>query len=155
VAGDEAFVRLRKRRPRHRTLTRVEERLADHEKKQVKQSQQAEDEAKREKEAAQKRLDNKVKELQERKDIDDKTKQIMLRTLQETENRILEAAKANIDNKKNAAVARSRRQVEQAINRIWSGIRIKAVALPLIPPVLIGFIIFFWRLFQERSAGRS
>ena len=90
LVGDESFINLRGRRARHRTLERVEERTAEFIEQRTQDEKSAEEEAEQAIEEAQARLDDRVEALRGRTDIDSQTVQIMVRNLEEIENRRLE-----------------------------------------------------------------
>ncbi len=63
LAGDDSFIALRKRRPRHRTLLAVEEQTRKYYENQQEEAQRAEQEATEQLQKAQERLDKKVEEV--------------------------------------------------------------------------------------------
>jgi ABC-2 type transport system permease protein len=149
LAGDETYVPLRKRRPRHRTLESVESLTKVHVDRQLEETRSAEDAAKTKRDEAQARFDAKVKELKERTDLDSRTKDIMVRNLEEVENRRLEVEKQRIDDEKEAHVEKSKATMEGSIRAIQKRIRVLAVLLPPIPALVIGLLIFMARIKRE------
>src|SRR5262249_17417410 len=87
LAGDESFVALRKQRPRHRTLERLEARYRKYIERRQNEDKKADDAAKDQLDVAQKRLDKEVDVVRARKDVDERTKEIMLMQLQDVANR--------------------------------------------------------------------
>ncbi|MCY4120534.1 MAG: Gldg family protein, partial [Acidobacteria bacterium] len=100
LLGEDAFIDLRSRRARHRTLERVEAQTAEFIEQRTAEEQQAEADAEEALTEAQQRLNDRVAELQGRNDIDAQTRQIMVRNLEEVENRRLEVLSANIETEK-------------------------------------------------------
>ncbi len=149
LAGDETYVALRKRRPRHRTLESVESRAKVHVDRQLEETRAAEDAAKARRDEAQARFDGKVKELKDRTDLDGRTKDIMVRNLEEVENRRLEVEKQKIDDEKESQVEKSKSTMEGSIRAIQKRIRVLAVLLPPIPALAIGLLIFMARIKRE------
>jgi len=148
LAGDESYVELRKRRPKHRTLTRVEEQTQTHVKKEAEESKKAEEDAKKELEEAKKKVNDTIAELEKRTDMDINTKAQMLRSLTDVENRRLEMKEKEITDKKETAVKRSRTEKEQSVKVIRKSIKLMAVIFPPIPAILIALIILI-----QRAAG--
>ena len=153
LVNDESFIRLRKRRVRHRTLETVENRTREFFAKRAEDEQQAELEAQAAMRQAQERLDQKVAEVQQRSDLDAQTKQIMARNLQEVENRRFEAMKVNINSEKDAKVQRSREDMEAQVRSIESNIKSLAGLLPPIPVFVMGIAIFMRRRRREKQGA--
>jgi len=152
LAGDDALIALRNRRPRYRTLTAIESRRKAFEKAMLDEQQSAESEAARELAEAQKRLDDKVNALKARKDLDERTKAIMVDNLQRVENNKLEAAKAEIEARKQQRIQRARRRMYRSVRRIEDQVRLWALLLPPLPAILIGLAVFGFQGARERRA---
>lgn len=152
LVGDEAFVNLRKRRRRHRTLETLEARIREHKERELEEIRKAEAEAKKKRDEAQKRFDEKVKEIENRKDLDELTRRIMIDNVREVEQRRLDTAKANIDAEKERKIRESRRRTENAVEEIQDGVRWAVLVLPPLPAFLLGLAIFIVRLARESGA---
>ena len=150
LAGDESFIGLRKRRPRHRTLEAVETRTRVYEDRRLEETQNAEATAEQQLEEAQKRLDDAVEVLQQRTDLDEQTKRIMIANQQQIENRRLAVARANIEDAKQRQIERSRSDMEASIRGIQSTIKLLAVVLPPIPAFVLFLVVSVRRLRRER-----
>jgi ABC-2 type transport system permease protein len=150
LAGDESFVALRNRRPRHRTLERVEDRVRAHTEGQQRGKEEAEREAQKQLDAAQKRLDEKVQALRERQDLDERARAIMIENLEAVENRRLEVARHNIEDQKNRAIEMSRIKMEQEVRRIQRRIQWISVLVFPVPAVLLALGVMGVRI--RRSA---
>ena len=149
LAGDDAFVALRKRRLKHRTLTRIEAQSKQFVDQFQRETKSAEDEAKVQLDDAQKNLDKEVQGVRARKDMDERTKEIMLANLEEVANRRLAVQKANIEDKKRKTVQESKAESEQSIRSIRNRVRWLAVVLEPLPPLALGLGIFGFRLRRE------
>ncbi len=148
LAGDEAYVSLRKHRPKHRTLEELEKQTRVFVEASQKNVVKAEDEAKRQISLAQKRLDDKVAQVRASKD-DPRTKEIMLDEMQRTENQRLTVEKAKIEDDKRKAILDSKHEMERAIRAIQFRIRLAAIGLPPLPAFMLGLIVLVIRLKRE------
>ena len=155
LLGEDAFIDLRSRRARHRTLERVEAQTAEFIEQRTADEQQAEADAEEALTEAQQRLNDRVSELQGRADIDAQTRQIMVRNLEEVENRRLEVLSANIETEKDARIQASRENMEAQIRRIQTSIKTFAILLPPVPVVLLGIAIFVRRKRREREGAAA
>jgi ABC-2 type transport system permease protein len=154
LAGDESFIALRKRRPRHRTLDAVENQTRAYEEQRLKDTRAAEATAAQKLEEAQKRLDRLVDELRQRADLDDQTRQIMVSNLQSVENRRLTVARANIEDEKQRQIEDSRANMETGIRGIQSMIKLLAVVLPPVPAFSL-FLLFSLRRLRRETLNVS
>ena len=155
LLGEDAFIDLRSRRARHRTLERVEAQTAEFIEQRTAEEQQAEADAEEALTEAQQRLNDRVAELQGRNDIDAQTRQIMVRNLEEVENRRLDVLSANIETEKDARIQASRENMEAQIRRIQTSIKTFAILLPPVPVVVLGIAIFVRRKRREREGAAA
>lgn len=149
LAGDDAFVALRKRRIAHRTLRTIESQSKQFTDKFQRETKEAEDAAKDQLEQAQKNLDKEVGLVRARKDVDERTKEILLLNLQEVANRRLDVQKATIEDQKRAKILESKSDTEENIRRIRNRVRTLALTLPPLPPLALGLLLFGVRLRRE------
>jgi len=150
LAGDQSFIALRKRRPRHRTLEAVDARTRAYETQRLEDMRQAEATADTRLKEAQARLDKSVGEIQQRKDLDDQAKQVMIANVQAVENRRLQVARTTIEDEKQRQIDSSRADMENSIRGIQNTIKLMAVVLPPIPAVLLFLLVSVRRLARER-----
>jgi ABC-2 type transport system permease protein len=122
------------------------ERRAEEEEKAATDAQAALD-------AAQGRLESAVESIADRQDLDPLAKQAMAQNTQAVEGRRLEVLRANIEQEKAMKIQASREVMEREVRRIQSTIRMTAVAVPPIPVVVLGMVIFVRRRRQEREAA--
>ncbi len=155
LLGDDSFIRLRSRRARHRTLARVEAQTAEFIEQRTADEQQAEEEAEEALKQAQARLNERVEELRSRTDIDAQTMQIMVRNLEEVENRRLEVLSTNINTEKETKVRASRENMEAQIRQIQTTIKTFAILLPPVPVVALGAWIFIRRQRRELEVAAA
>ncbi|MCY4588296.1 MAG: Gldg family protein [Bryobacterales bacterium] len=150
LAGDDSFIELRKRRPRHRTLEAVEARTRVYEEQRLEDTTEAEDVAEKRLEEAQERLDQAVEALQARTDLDAQTKRIMIANQQKVENRRLSVARKNIEDEKQRQMERARSEMESSIRAIQSTIKLLAVIIPPIPAFALFLLVSVRRLRREK-----
>jgi ABC-2 type transport system permease protein len=153
LAGDDAFVNLRKRRLKHRTLLRLEAQTKQFLEQRQAESKAAEDAAKEQLEAAQKRLDQQVEAVRARTDVDERTKEIMLDNLQQVANRRLDVEKANIEDQKQQKIQESKADMERHVRQIQNQIRTLAIAIPPLPALALGLLVFGARLRRENQGA--
>ena len=153
LAGDDAYIALRKRRAKHRTLGRLEEQTREFIKQSQKEARQAEDDAKDALDKAQKSLDAKVAKIRDDKELDDRTKEIMLQTMERVENRRLEVEKAAIEDDKRRKVQESKGTMEQSIRAIENRVRIGAILAAPLPALLLAAFIFTARAGKENQGA--
>jgi ABC-2 type transport system permease protein len=150
LAGDPAFIALRKRRPKHRTLEAVEARTRAYEAQRLEDMRQAEATADARLKEAQARLDKAVKEIEQRTDLDEQAKQVMISNVQAVENRRLQVARTTIEDEKQRQIDLSRADMENSIRGIQNTIKLLAVVLPPIPAVVLFLLVSVRRLARER-----
>ena len=155
LVGDESFVNLRSRRARHRTLERVEAQTAQFLEQRTQDERQAEEEAEEALSEAQARLDARVEELRSRPDIDAQTMQIMVRNLEEIENRRLEVLSTNIEAEKDTKIQASRESMEAKIRQIQTSIQAFAILLPPIPVFAVGVVTLIRRRRRAREGAAA
>ena len=154
LAGERAFIELRKQRPRHRTLTMLEEIESQLSSETRRVSKEAGEKAEKELKEAQERLDQAVEELRKRTDMDHRTKDIQLAYVEERERRKLDAEKRRIEDEEQAAVRAAETRAKRSLDARRQAIRFYAVAIPPIPALLLGLIVFLRKLTVE-AAGTA
>ncbi len=149
LAGDESFVGLRKKRSKHRTLIELEKQANQFKDELQEETKRAENEARDELDAAQKGFDKQVDAVRSRTDLDERTKEIQLANLQDVAQRRLDVRKAIIEDKKQARIRESKAESERKIRQIQNTVRFEAAALPPLPPLILGLVVWIVRLRRE------
>src|SRR5258705_7436351 len=127
LAKDEGTIELRSRRPRHRTLEKMEIARREHDKKQLEEARAADEKAEKRRTEAQTRFDEAVRKIESRTDLDSQTKDIMVQSVRETEQRKLDIEKRRIDDEKEIAVSRSEADRDGKVTLIHNEVKVMAL----------------------------
>ncbi|MBS0201473.1 MAG: Gldg family protein [Planctomycetes bacterium] len=151
LAGDSSYIELRKRRPKHRTLIKVEEQTAKFIDAATKDRQKAADEAKTALEEAKKRFAEKVDKIKNDATLDDQTKQIQLAIAQQEEQRRIEVEETIINQRKEKSIERSKVESESNVRAVERMYYAGALIVSPIPAVLLGLIMLLLRKAGENK----
>ena len=155
LAGDESFIELRSRRPKHRTLVRVEKQKREFLEAANKAELEADKAADEELEIRREQLSKRVKEIEENESLDPIAKNQLLRQAQEAEQQRLNMAEARIEQTKNDDIRKIRANTTKQIRSLESFIRLWAVWLPALPALVVGLVVFARRWADEKSSVSS
>jgi len=165
IAGDNRFLEIRKRKPRHSTLQIIEKRAAyarsqeDEEKKKFEAEynaavKKADEDAKKNYEELQKVVD----ELRRKQSIGEEVDPVefqekvrQLQTKQEIENRRAEVEKERLQTLRDKNLARIQRARDQEVQKIQNEYKVRATFIPVIPPLLVGLVVWARRRVRERE----
>ena len=165
VAGDQRFLEIRKRKPRHSTLKTIEQRTADARQEEEKQAAVYSKKYDAEETAA----DEKVTQIQREAekalaDLDERrrkgeevgqseinaVKQIGAIKIMEAENK-REVIKARLKIEREKSQAANQRKRDQDIQKIQNVFKAGVAILPPILPLFIGFVVWVVRRILERE----
>ena len=150
LAGDRAFIALRKRRPKHRTLEAVEARTRVYEEERIKKTEEAQAIAEKRLAEARTRLEAAIEAIRRRPDLDEQAREIMIANVRRTEERRLEVARANIEDERDRQIENARISMEASVRRIQNTIKLLAVGLPPIPVLVVLIFVSLRKLRRER-----
>jgi ABC-2 type transport system permease protein len=158
LAGDQRFLDLRKRRPRHRTLDRFAERTEPIREETIK----ARDQFRRDRDDATRQENDKLndamkkltEEIKKDKSIDQAEVERRVEIALKNGQRRLSEKKEELNEQFNQQVQRNGEEVENKIHEMQGRFKMWAVLLPPIPPLLLAGLVFFVRRSGE-SEGVS
>jgi ABC-type transport system involved in multi-copper enzyme maturation permease subunit/ABC-type uncharacterized transport system involved in gliding motility auxiliary subunit len=153
LAGDDTFLDLRKKRPRHRTLTALEAAAKRFIEQAQSEQEKAENTAKEQLEKAKASLQEAVDKIRNNKEYDERTKESMVRYREQVEQRRLDLVSAEIEDQKRQAIEVSKARQDQAISAIQNRVRASALALTPLPALVLGGIVFFLRSRRENRGA--
>jgi len=154
LAGDHRFINLRKRRPKHRTLTRVDEQVKEARKQTTEVRDRLRKELEKLEEEEQKKLDKEIAKLEERMRKENIDALEILRRVGIAKGRAEDRMNEKINRlKQEQNRERKRIEREQAaeIRAVQDRYKFWAVALPPIPPLVVAVVVFFTRRVRERE----
>jgi ABC-2 type transport system permease protein len=149
LAGDESYVGLRKKRPKHRTLLELESQAKVFTEELQEQTKAAENAAKDKLDQAQQAFSKEVDQVRGRTDLDDRTKESMLENLQAVSQRRLDVQKQIIEDEKLNKIRESKAESERQIRKIQNKVRYMAAMIPPLPPLILGLVVWIARLRRE------
>ncbi|QDT18203.1 Gldg family protein [Alienimonas californiensis] len=150
LAGEDAFLPLRRRRADRRTLTAVEAataRFLEDQREKTEAAQKALDEAV---DAARNRFDKEREALEARDDLSPQAKAQLLDAAEREEQRRLAIEEERQNQALRQAVKRAEDEKERRVAAAEGRFRAYAVALPPIPAVALGLFVLLVRLLKER-----
>jgi ABC-2 type transport system permease protein len=152
LVGDESFIELRKRRPRERPLTSIEEREEEFRRTWQREKEDAEREAAVKLDEAQKRLDAAVAAIDTQSGLDDHAKAIQKEATARAAGRGFELEKKRIEDTKLERVERAKGDLSGGIESIQTRYRFLAVGVTPIPAILAAIFVFVLRRIRERES---
>ena len=161
LAGDDRFLGIRKRKPRHRTLERIEDTVAESREQAdlqraafLAEFEKAEREANAEMQKEVGEFEQKIKDLESQGDSDPQAAMQAVQQLasrQRLAQRRLDTKIEQLKRKRDAEVDAVERKLEGKIRQEQDRQKWLAVLLPPIPPLVVAFVVFFRRRAQERE----
>lgn len=150
LAGDERFVEIRNRRPKHATLTLVDAATEVARKDAVDKREKSEKEKETQEKKIQEEFDKKIEDLKKRKNIDPQQALIEVAMAQESGQRQLEAQRKQIEQDLEKQMNRINTDLNQAVERVQ--FFYKQMVWPrCLPLLLIGIVVYCVRRSRERE----
>lgn len=151
LAGDDDFLRLRKRRAKSRTLVRVENAKAEFVKSRTEAEEEARKDAEKELEEVQESFDKEKEKIQNDKSMDPNTKVRQLLLLAERTSRELAFEEQKINRERDQEIEKIKAQSERKIRTIENRVRFWSIIVPPIPAILMGIVVWLMRYTSERN----
>jgi ABC-2 type transport system permease protein len=161
LAGDDRFLEIRKRKPKHRTLERIEDAVADAREQADKERQEFiakfDDEEKAASASMQSEIgefEKKIKEMETAGDSDPKAAMQAMQQLanrQRLAQRRLDTKVERLKRERDVKVEAVERQLESKIRKEQDRQKWLAVLLPPILPLVVAFFVYFKRRALERE----
>ena len=155
LADDDRFIKIRKRRPKHRTLTSVEERTEAGRMKTVEARKKIKEERDETVEEEQQALEDQMAKLQEDlgKEGNVNLQAVLTRvaTVQKTRQQRLDRRIERLDRERDEEIQRIDGDLVREIRKVQDGYKMRAVLLPPIPPLMLAVLVFLIRRYKERE----
>jgi len=161
LADDDRFLEIRKRKPKHRTLERIEDtvatarEMADSERQKfIAEFDEAERAANDSMQAEVGEFEKKIKEMETAGDADPQAAMQAVQQLasrQRLSQRRLDTKIETLKRKRDTEVEAVERQLESKIRKEQDRQKWLAVLLPPIPPLVVAFFVYFRRRALERE----
>jgi ABC-2 type transport system permease protein len=151
LAGDDRFVEIRKRRPAHHTLARVEEETKDAKKEATDARERYVKEYEDQEQAEQKDIEDKIAELRKQKDMDIQQMAIQVGMMQRTLEQQREAKLEQLRRNKEKEFNKIETTLASKVNDVQFWYKLWAVLLPPIPPLIVALIVLVTRRVKERE----
>jgi ABC-2 type transport system permease protein len=165
LSGDSQYVEIRRRKPHHSTLRVVEEMTRSARGKEFEERitfedkfnkaiKDAEEENKKALKDFQSRVDELKKKQQEGQDVnlaDVNTAAQQLAIKQQELSQKLDVKREALQRERNESIEKTRRETDLQILKIQNRFKFWAVAIPPIPPMIVGLIVFVVRRLRERE----
>jgi len=161
LSGDDRFLEIRKRKPKHRTLERIEDTVADaremaddQRQKYIAEFDKAEQSANAEMQKEVGEFEKKIEEMESSGSTDRQAAMQAVQQLasrQRLAQRRLDTKLEQLKRKRDAEIEQVERSLEATIRREQDWQKWLAVMLPPIPPLVVAFFVFFRRRSQERE----
>ena len=161
LSGDDRFLEIRKRKPKHRTLERIEDTVADAREMADKQRQdyitefdKAEQSANAEMQKEVGEFEKKIEDMESSGNTDRQAAMQAVQQLasrQRLAQRRLDTKLEQLKRKRDVEIEQVERSLEATIRREQDWQKWLAVMLPPIPPLVVAFFVFFRRRAQERE----
>jgi ABC-2 type transport system permease protein len=151
LAGDSRFVAIRSRRPKHRTLLKIETRTADAKSKATAAREKAIKEYEAELDKAQKELDDEIAKLKARKDTSSIDMLNAVAIAARDRERRLEIKTEQLKDQREKDTNRVNTELETYVRGVQRTFKWWVVLMPPIPPLAVGLVVLWRRRAAERE----
>jgi ABC-2 type transport system permease protein len=151
LAHDDRFVEIRKRRPTHHILARVEEQTKGAKKKAADAREKFVKKYEEQEQAEQKDIEDKIADLKKRKDMDLQQMAIEVGMMQRTLDQQREAKLEQLRREKEREFNRIETELASKVNNVQFWYKLWAVLLPPILPLIVALVVLITRRARERE----
>jgi ABC-2 type transport system permease protein len=151
LAGDDRFLDIRKRTRSHRILTKIEEATEDYRAKSLAERSKFMDEASQQIEAVRQQFREKIAELEKRTDLDARAKAQQMEFQRIKSERERDVKIARLEKDRDKKIKQTDRELAAEIQSVQNVYKRCAVVLPIIPPLLLAFFVYFHRRRAEQE----
>ena len=154
LAGDDRFIEVRKRRPRHRPLTRIDNLMEDARKATRKARREQQEEVDEAQEKEQKILDDEIEKLREdmkKRAISNVEIANRLGMKQKAGQRRLDARVEELEQERDREIDEIATRLKDNVRQLQDWYKLMAVALPPMPPLALALIVLLTRRARERE----
>ncbi|MCS5617085.1 MAG: hypothetical protein NZ658_03715, partial [Pirellulales bacterium] len=161
LAGDDRFIEIRKRKPKHRTLERIEDAVAgaraEADEKRAMFIAEFDEAERTANDAMQQEIgafEKKIQEMEAQGNADPQAAMQAIQQLAASQRLAQRKLDTNIEQlrrKRDAEVEKVERNLESVVRQEQDRQKWLAVLLPPIPPLVVAFFVFFRRRAQERE----
>lgn len=151
LAGDDRFIDIRKRTRPHRILTKIEEATEEYRSRALKERTNFMDETAQQIETVRNEFRQKIAELEARTDLDARSKaqQIEMQRIKSERERDVKITR--LEKQRDKQVKQTDRELAAEVQGVQNFYKRSAVFLPLIPPMLLAFFVYFHRRRAEQE----
>ena len=149
LAGDEAYIDLRKRRQEHRTLVKVQEAAEEYRKNARKALADAEEEAEEELEKRKEQFEARKKAIDENEALTEIERDRYKMKALEDEQQRLKVAEEKIERSKQNKIAELKKEEQRNILKLEHGMKAAVVLLSPLPAILLGLFVLISRMLSE------
>ncbi len=150
LAGDDRFIEIRKRRPVHRTLTRVAARTQGIIDQANEEAEQFRTEFDRKQAEQQAKFARAIDRLQNRPGVDLKQMALEVQSAVQTNDRQMQTITARLERERDQEIQRTERSLALEIRRVQDRFKFAAVVLPPILPIVLAIVVYARRRRMER-----
>jgi len=154
LAGDDRFIDLRKRRPRHRPLTRIDNLMEEARKATRKARREQQQKVDKAQEKEQKILDDEIEKLREdmkKRAISSVEIANRLGMKQKAGQRRLDAKIEELEQERDKRIDEIASRLKDNVRQLQDWYKLMAVALPPMPPLALALIVLLTRRARERE----
>ncbi|MGD9636380.1 MAG: hypothetical protein AB7I57_17780, partial [Pirellulales bacterium] len=151
LASDDRFVDIRKRTRSHRILTKIEQATEEYRAKSLAERSKSMDEANQQVELVRQQFRDKIAELEKRTDLDARAKAQQMEFQRIKSERERDVKISRLEKDRDRKVKQIDRELAAEVQSVQFFYKLNAVILPIIPPLLLAFFVYFHRRRAEQE----